>query len=93
MHGWAGKRLRLDFTKGDIIKEPLSYEYRRKWIGGRGFNSDIIYNEVPPEMSPFDPRTRVCLGAPAKGSPQRHWQNALLSSVFRTPYYPNEHIL
>lgn len=62
MYGWAGQRLRIDLTKGDIIKEPLSYEYRRKWIGGRGFNSDVIYNEVPPEMSPFDPRARVCFG-------------------------------
>ena len=69
MYGWAGQRLRLDFTKGDIIKEPLSYEYRRKWIGGRGFNSDVIYNEVPPEMSPFDPRARVCIGVgPMNGS-------------------------
>jgi aldehyde:ferredoxin oxidoreductase len=69
MYGWAGKRLRLDFTKGDIIKEPLSYEYRRKWIGGRGFNSDVIYNEVPPEMGPFDPRARVCIGVgPMNGS-------------------------
>lgn len=69
MYGWAGQRLRLDFTKADIIKEPLSYEYRRKWIGGRGFNSDVIYNEVPPEMSPFDPRARVCIGVgPMNGS-------------------------
>ena len=46
MYGWAGQRLRVDLTTGEITKEPLSYEYRRKWIGGRGFNSDVMYNEV-----------------------------------------------
>ena len=49
MYGWAGQRLRVDLTTGTITKEPLSYEYRRKWIGGRGFNSEVIYNEVPRE--------------------------------------------
>ena len=65
MDGWAGQRLRVDLTKGTIKKESLTLEYRKKWMGGRGFNSDVIYNEVPPEMSPFDPRTRVCFGVGA----------------------------
>ena len=62
MYGWAGQRLRIDLTTGEIKKEPLSYEYRRKWLGGRGFNSEVIYREVPPDMDPFDPRARVCFG-------------------------------
>ncbi len=62
MYGWAGQRLRVNLTTGDITKEPLSYEYRRKWIGGRGFNSDVIYNEVPTHLDPFDPEARVCFG-------------------------------
>jgi aldehyde:ferredoxin oxidoreductase len=62
MYGWAGQRLRVDLTKGAIIKEPLDYEYRRKWLGGRGFNSEVIYREVPPEVDAFDPENRVCFG-------------------------------
>jgi aldehyde:ferredoxin oxidoreductase len=69
MYGWTGKRLRVDLTTGKITKEPLSYEYRKKWLGGRGFNSDIIYNEVPPELDPFDPKNRVCFGVgPVSGT-------------------------
>ncbi len=69
MYGWAGQRLRVDLTTGEITKEPLSYEYRRKWIGGRGFNSDVMYNEVPADMDPFDPRARVCFGmGPVSGT-------------------------
>ena len=69
MNGWAGQRLRVDLTTGKITKEPLSYEYRRKWIGGRGFNSDVIYNEVPANMDPYDPKARVCFGVgPVSGT-------------------------
>ncbi len=69
MYGWAGKRLRVNLSTGEILTEPLSYEYRRKWIGGRGFNSDVIYNEVPPGLDPFDPEARVCFGVgPVSGS-------------------------
>ena len=62
MYGWAGQRLRVNLTTGDIKKEPLSYEYRRKWIGGRGMNSEVIYNEVPTNLDPFDPANVVCIG-------------------------------
>ncbi len=69
MYGWAGQRLRVDLSSGKIMKEPLSYEYRRKWLGGRGFNSEVIYNEVPPNMDPFDPAARVCFGVgPVSGT-------------------------
>jgi len=75
MYGWSGKRLRVNLTTGEIKHEPLSYEYRRKWIGGRGMNSEVIYNEVPPNLDPLDPEARVCFGvgpisgtaAPASG--------------------------
>src|SRR5512136_353546 len=62
MFGWAGQRLRVDLTKGVITKEPLDYDYRRKWLGGRGYNSEVIYREVPPEVDAFDPENRVCFG-------------------------------
>ncbi len=69
MNGWAGQRLRVDLTTGKITKEPLSYEYRKKWIGGRGFNSEVIYNEVPANLDPYDPKARVCFGVgPVSGT-------------------------
>lgn len=69
MNGWAGQRLRVNLSTGEITKEPLSYEYRRKWIGGRGFNSEVIYNEMPPNIDPYDPEARVCFGiGPVSGS-------------------------
>ena len=62
MYGWCGKRLRVNLTTGEIKKEPLGYEYRRKWIGGRGMNAEVIYSEVPPDLAPLDPKARVCFG-------------------------------
>ena len=55
MNGWAGQRLRVNLSTEEITKEPLSYEYRRKWLGGRGFNSEVLYNEMPVNIDPFDP--------------------------------------
>ena len=62
MNGWAGQRLRVNLSTEEITKEPLSYEYRRKWLGGRGFNSEVLYNEMPVNIDPFDPEARVCIG-------------------------------
>jgi len=75
MNGWSGKRLRVNLTTSECLSEPLSYEYRRKWIGGRGMNSEVIYSEVPPSLDAFDPKALVCFGvgpisgtaAPASG--------------------------
>lgn len=60
MHGWAGRRLRVDLTAGKFDIEELSPEYLKKWIGGRGFNSEVVYNETWAGMDPFDPANPLC---------------------------------
>ncbi len=62
MHGWAGKRLRVDLTEGKYEIEELKPEYLRKWIGGRGFNSEVVYHETFAGMDAFDPRNPLCFG-------------------------------
>lgn len=61
MHGWMGKRLRVDLTERKSEVEPLSVDYCKKWIGGRGFNSDVVYHETRRGMDPFDPDNPLCL--------------------------------
>ena len=58
MYGWMGKILRVDLTKGKIYKES-TMNYASKFIGGTGIASAILYNEVPPEVRPFDPENRI----------------------------------
>lgn len=63
MYGWTGKMLRVDLTKKKITQQDIPKELRDTFIGGRGINSKILYDEVPPEMDPFDPEARVIIGA------------------------------
>jgi aldehyde:ferredoxin oxidoreductase len=52
---YAGKILRIDLTSGSIRSEALGAERADALIGGRGIASKILYDEVPPEIGPFDP--------------------------------------
>jgi aldehyde:ferredoxin oxidoreductase len=52
---YAGKILRIDLTSGSINSEALDQDLVEPLIGGRGIASKILYDEVPPEIEPFDP--------------------------------------
>jgi aldehyde:ferredoxin oxidoreductase len=47
---------------GEVEKETLSPEYLRKWIGGRGFNSEVVYHETTAGLDPFSPDNPLCFG-------------------------------
>ena len=63
MNGWMGRRLRVDLTESKAKVEKLSPEYLRKWVGGRGINSEVVYHETWQGMDPLDPRAPLCFGA------------------------------
>ena len=48
--GWTGKRLRVNLSDGAVTVEEIDESYRKKWLGGRGFNSELLYREVGPEI-------------------------------------------
>ncbi|MHA1247763.1 MAG: aldehyde ferredoxin oxidoreductase family protein [Candidatus Thorarchaeota archaeon] len=54
-YGWAGTILRVDLTKGTIKKVPLDKDLAYNYVGGRGFNSKILFDEVKPGTDPFGP--------------------------------------
>ncbi|MDI6755976.1 MAG: aldehyde ferredoxin oxidoreductase family protein [Thermodesulfobacteriota bacterium] len=58
---YAGKILRVDLSSGKIEKQDLDLDFAHKYIGGRGFGSRFLYDEVPPEVAPFDPANRLIL--------------------------------
>jgi aldehyde:ferredoxin oxidoreductase len=59
MYGWAGVLLRVDLSNGTIEKEPLEENLRLNYIGGRGINSRILFDEVGPEIDPLSPENRL----------------------------------
>jgi aldehyde:ferredoxin oxidoreductase len=60
MHGWTGRRLRLDLTNRTYKIESLPLSYYEKWVGGRGMNSEVVYHETHQGMDPYDPDNPLC---------------------------------
>ncbi len=54
MFGWAGKILRVDLSTSNITMEDTS-KYVPKYIGGRGVATRIAWNELKPDVGPYDP--------------------------------------
>jgi aldehyde:ferredoxin oxidoreductase len=59
--GWTGHILRVDLSERRSYRED-SEPYAPGFIGGRGINVKIVYDEVHPQVAPFDPRNRLCFG-------------------------------
>jgi len=69
MYGWHGTILRVNLTSGKITKEPLSKELAHKYVGGRGLNSKLLYDEVKPGTDPLGPDNKLIFGiGPACGT-------------------------
>jgi aldehyde:ferredoxin oxidoreductase len=56
---YAGQLLRVDLATGALLKEEFGREYTDLFIGGRGVASKLLYDEVPPEVTPLDPENRL----------------------------------
>jgi len=60
--GWAGKILRVNLTKRTVNIEYLPENLARNFIGCRGINVKILYDEVGPEVEPFSPENKLIFG-------------------------------
>ncbi len=68
--GYAGQILYVDLTDGSIQKKPLDREFALKYIGGRGFSSRILLDELKPGIDPLSPENLVILATgPLNGTP------------------------
>jgi aldehyde:ferredoxin oxidoreductase len=68
--GYAGQILYVDLTDGSMKKRPLDRDVALNYIGGRGFSSRILLDELKPLVDPFSPDNRVILATgPLNGTP------------------------
>ena len=69
MYGWMGKILRVDLTTETVHHEPLDEDLCHDFIGGRGINSKILYDEIELDSSPFAPENVLIFGtSPLSGT-------------------------
>ena len=63
-NGYAGNILRVDLTSAEFCTEPTEH-YTPRFLGGRGINQWILFKEVRPWVTPFEPANILCFGAGA----------------------------
>ena len=69
IYGYAGRILRVDLSSG-IITEASTLDYAKKFLGGRGLAAKIYWDEVPPDVGPFDKESRLIFAlGPLAGIP------------------------
>ena len=51
--GWTGNILRVDLTRMESWTEETE-PYTALFIGGKGINVKILYDEVGPDVAPLD---------------------------------------
>lgn len=59
MAGWMGKILRVNLDDNSIAKEDLNYSLAKEYIGGRGYASRLLYDEIDPSVDPFSPGNKI----------------------------------
>jgi aldehyde:ferredoxin oxidoreductase len=64
VYGWAGTILRIDLSKSKVSKTPSS-EYIRLFVGGRGVNAKLMFDESKAGVSSLDPENPIIIGAGA----------------------------
>ena len=69
MYGWMGTILRVNLTDEIITKELLTEELAHNYIGGRGLNAKLLYDELKPGIDPLGPDNKVLFGlGPVNGT-------------------------
>jgi len=58
----AGYRLRVNLTTRTTSIEEIPLAYARNWMGGRGYNMEVFFREVPPEADPRGPENLLLFG-------------------------------
>ena len=59
--GYAGKTLRIDLTKGKITKDPQSKQRIEQYLGGRGADAKILFDELEPQINPLHKDNILCI--------------------------------
>ena len=61
--GFAGKYLSVDLTEGSLEDRVFDEKTLRRFLGGTGIGSKILYDEVPPTSEWSDPVNRIIIAS------------------------------
>jgi aldehyde:ferredoxin oxidoreductase len=61
--GYAGKYLRVDLSRGAIKTVPLPEELASQFLGGNGFGTKVLWDEVGRDIDPLSPENKLIFAA------------------------------
>jgi aldehyde:ferredoxin oxidoreductase len=61
MHGWTGRILDIDLSSMRVRDRELSPDLAVAFLGGRGLNSKVLFDRVPPGIDPLGPENVCCM--------------------------------
>jgi len=64
VYAYAGKILRIDLSSGEYFTEP-TLKYVKEWLGAPGIAIKILYDELKPWVTPYDPSNKLIFGSGA----------------------------
>ncbi|MBW1766047.1 MAG: aldehyde ferredoxin oxidoreductase family protein [Deltaproteobacteria bacterium] len=59
MNGYKNCILRVDLTNLKLSEEPLSHELIQNYIGGHGFGSKLLYDDLKPGIDPLGEENEI----------------------------------
>jgi len=62
-YGYAGRILYIDLTTGESRTEPLDMEMAKKFIGGSGIGTRLMFDLLKPGTNPLSPENPIILSA------------------------------
>lgn len=58
-YGYAGRVLRIDLMRRRVVKRDLEEDLALHYLGGRGFNSKRLFEEIPRGLDPLSPDNKL----------------------------------
>lgn len=58
-YGYAGRILRINLTKNQVKVQQTGKQLITEFLGGRGFNSKRLYDEVSKNVEPLSPQNKL----------------------------------
>jgi aldehyde:ferredoxin oxidoreductase len=61
--GYAGRYLRVDLGRNEITEHPVSEEMKELFVGGKGFDLRLMWDEVTPQTQWDSPENVLCISS------------------------------
>jgi aldehyde:ferredoxin oxidoreductase len=58
-YGYTGRILRINLTEKKVKIQPTEKRLMTGFLGGRGFNSKKVYDEIPKKVNPLSPQNKL----------------------------------